>query len=388
MGLIGVLLTSGPVVANSSLGLSFAQGFTVLNRLQNDNDEDNALRSTTDIGVNWQGNYTRTDASLSVGVRLTGDTDNDDGTFFNDPNPRVAGRIDYRGRRLSTFATLSVVPQFRSDRQFEFVDIEDEETGAIVDVERRANEEDALQLNINARAGGSLQLDPRNSLSLSAFSRFREYPDGSETLNATRTVGATVGWNNALDSRTSGGVSFTTRLFTSDAEDADDTVSNSLSLNASRRFTPRHNANASIGLSAVDGDVGDVNVVGGVGFSYRARSDLSFRTGLDQDVAQDDNGEVRLVTRLNGSASWTVNSVSSVSFGSRLSFDTPVGGSEDDNDVNFALSAQYSLRLTEAWRLALSYGLALESSQDSVADDIEATNRFQIRLSRNFNLFP
>lgn len=389
---LGILATAGPGVASSlSISANLSQGFTAINNFGDTDNDQLAFRTTTDLGLNFRGQYPTTAFALSVGARLTGDTD-EDGAFFSTPNPRIVGRVNRNGQRLSTFASVSVIPEFTSENQFDFIDRVDTSTGEVVGVDRRVRDEDVLQLRMNASAGGSLQLDPANSVSLTTFASAREYPDGSESLDPTRSVGATLGWTRGLDRLTTGGLSLSSTLFTSEGDDDEDSVSTTLSTNVSRSFTPRHRGSASVGVNVVDAEEFEPNLVGSLGFSYSPTTDITLRAGADQDVAQDDSGDVRLVTRLSGSATWSVNSVSSLNIGTGLNFDTPVssdGGDDGDDVATLRFSAGYSLRITERWSLGVSYGVVLETEQSDLAGSgSDGSHNIFMRLSRNFDILP
>ena len=392
---LSVTATAESVLAGGlAISANLSQGITGINRFGDTNEDQLGLRSATDVGLNFRGEYPATRFDLSVGARLTADTDDtsgnigSNGSFFTDLNPRIVGRVTHSGPRMTTFGSLSVLPTFSADRQFEFIDVTDQDTGAIIGTDRRLRDEDVLQLRISATAGTQLRLDQVNSISLSVGALFREYPEGSESLDPTRSVSATAGWNRAIDSRTSGGLSLGTEFFVSDAAGSNESTSTTLSANLARRFTPRHEGNASLGVSFVDLDGADPTPVGTLGFSYRPTADISLRAGASQRVAQDDDGDIRVVSALSGSASWSVNSISTITLGTGLTFDTPVVGNADDA-TTFRLTAGYSLRLTEGWRVGLVYGLALESEEfDPISGTDSGTHSVLVRLSRNFDILP
>jgi hypothetical protein len=390
LSVLSLIIAAGPVPAGSlSIGANLSQAITGTSSFGDTSDEGYGLRSSTDLGVNFRGTYPTTLFALSVGARLSGNTENDR-AFFSDPNPRIVGSFTHTAPRLTTNGSLSVVPQFASDRQFEFFEVVDDTTGDVIDVDRRIRDEDVLQLSINARLGAQLQLDTVNSLSASVAASAREYPESSDTLDPTRSLRASVGWSRALDRQTSGGLSLGVRFFTSEADNSEDAVSTTVSANLSRSFTPRHSGNFSLGVSFTDvEDELTPNLVGGANFSYRPTADIALSAGANQRVAQNDDGALRLVSRLNGGASWTINSVSSLNLGTGLSLETPVLSDGDDDTLTLRLTAGYSLRLTESWSFRLSYGIAIDTERDNPASDqLEGSNRVFMRISRNFDILP
>lgn len=386
---LGVVAMAGPGSASGlSIAANLSQGFTAINNFGDTDDDRFAFRTTTDLGLNFRGQYPATAFALSIGARLTGDT-GEEGAFFSTPNPRIIGRVTRNGPRLSTFASVSVIPEFTSENQFDFVDRVDTGTGEVIGVDRRVRDEDVLQLRMDASAGASLQLDPANSVSLTTFASAREYPDGSESLDPTRSVGATLGWTRALDRLTTAGLSLSTRLFTSERDDTDDELSTTLSTNVSRSFTPRHRGSASVGVNVVDAEELEPNLVGSLSFFYSPTADITMRAGAGQDVAQNDSGEVRLVTRLSGSTTWSVNSVSSFNIGTGINFDTPVSGDDGDDLVTLRVTAGYSLRITERWSFGVSYGVVLETEQSDLAGrGSDGSHNIFMRLSRDFDILP
>ena len=385
-----LVLSAGHALSQGlSVGLNLSQGFGTVSRFGDTDDERLGLSTSTDLGLSFTGDYGATTFGLSVGTRLSGNTDREGG-FFAQPNPRVVGRISRSGPRLTTFASLSVIPEFTDERTFDLLEVTDEETDEVIRIDRRLRDENVLQLRIGASAGARYRLDSANSLSLSLSASAREYPDGSETLDPNRSFSATASWSRSIDSRTSGGFSLGTRLFTSEGDDRDDTVSNTLSANLSRRFTSRHSGRASLGVSFTEVDATEPNLVGGVNFSYQPTSDISMGAGFNQNVAQDDEGEVRLVSRLSGSARWSINSASSINFGTSASFDSPiVQDSIGDDELTLRLSAGYSLQLAENWRLSLSYALSYETDRDDpFASDYSGSQRVFMQISRNFDILP
>jgi hypothetical protein len=388
-----VVLWAGPAAAadfsvRGSLGFS-ATGLARFGE-SGGRQEQESGRFTTDIGATITRETPNSSFATDLGARLTARTDEQDGGDFWSVNPRILGRFVHRMPRLTTNTQFSVVPQLVSDRDVESIPIFDvDDPGEVVDVERRVTEQDPLQITLLGRFSASYRLDNTDSLTLSAFVRAREYDEPTDQFQPTRSYGFNLGWNRSFDSRTRGGVSIGNTLFTSEREDQDESTTTNVRFNLSRSFTPRHRGNATVGLSTVDGSASDVDFIGGLGFVYRYDEATSLTLGANQNVAQDDDGELRTVTRLRAVLDHGINEVSSVNLGTRLSFDTPVGSDGGgERDATLGVSLGYSHRLTESWRASLTYAFQVETDQDSFGDDLTGSNRLVFRLSRALDILP
>lgn len=371
--------------ADITIQSSLSQGFSTLDGFGSGDDGDPSLRMTTDLGVLLRMQTPATQMSLNAGIRASGNTDND-GAFY-DVNPRVSGSITHSAPRITSFATFSVIPQFRDEADFDTIFAVDPGTGELVEAGRTRTDIQALQISISARAGASLRLDQRNSLSASASVRQLEYDKTTETLQPTRTIGGSLSWSHALNARSNAGLSWGFQHFWSDREDQSDTISTNLSAQYSIQATPRHRLSASAGLSYVDDEGGDVGFTGGLNLGYSPTNDTSMGFGINQGVDQNDFGQVQTVTQARASLSHRINSVSSFNLGSALSADAPIGSGGEDN-YSLTLQAQYAHRISDDWRFSIGYGFRIEGEVDSPTDDLSGTNRVFLNFSRNFDLLP
>jgi hypothetical protein len=382
--LVAVVLSAsaGPVLASGwSANGFFRQQFGLT--LESGGDNDDLPASTTSLGVTIANQTPTTLFSISPGVVLTiADRSDNQDTFR--VNPSLGAQFTHNAPRLSLSGSASVIPQFRSDRQFDSVFVEDPDTGQTLPATEIRNV-DPLEIVSSGRLGANYQLTPRSSLNTSIFFRRIDYSGERGTLEPSTTVGASAGVSRTLDSRTSGSVSVTARRFMSEDEDQGDSNSVSLSVGASRQLSPRLNGRVSLGVTGVDDDDGfDTGFTGGVSGQYRF-GDATVTAGLRQSVDQNDDGVVESITAANAGVSYRVNERSSLGFSAGYSRSEPFAADNATSTDALTLGARYGFRLTANWATSLSYGLRAESDN---GDDADVSHRFSVSFSRNFDFLP
>lgn len=347
---------------------------------ENDSDP-NRLSGSTNLGVTARWRTPTSQIILSPGVRLTGRTIDDlDGTD-TDVNFRFSGSLVDSQPRLTTRANLQVVPQFRSARRFDelFIPFDPEdpdappEEGVTTVVSRDV---DPLEININGDVAFSYRADPRNSFTLRPFFRVREYDENVDNLPATRTFGTSLGWNNQINERLSGGLSGAFQYFSSE-DSGDDSQTFSIAGTFGNRLTSRHRLNGSLGVTVVNDDDGlEPRANGSLNFNY-ALARTSISTGGVLRVQQRDDGSIDNVARLRGAIRHQINSVSSVAAAASLEYALPIDNASDADEVTFRFSPTYSHRFAERWSLSAGYGFEIRNEGDT-----EIVNRVFIGLSR------
>jgi hypothetical protein len=285
--------------------------------------------------------------------------------------------------RGSLDASFSVLPRFLSERQFTDEITIGEEGDTVTGTEGRTSTVDPLEVTISGRLGASWRLDSLNSFSAGAFVRVREYDETSPDIQPNRNYGATLGYSHRLDSRSTLGLQGQLRRFETDRDGQDDTTVNSLSANATRRFTPRHDGNASFGLSFSDAESGSPDLIGSLGATYRTERTVA-RLSVGQDVTQNADGEVNSTLQFRGSISERINEVSALTASSSVALDSPLA-SDADNTVRFNLTAQYEYRITESWTVVTGYGFRLEADAGDSLSDATGRNLLFLNFSREFS---
>jgi hypothetical protein len=345
-------------------------------------DNDDLPASNTSLGLTVETQTQTTLFSISPGVVLTVADRTDDSTFS--ANPSLAARIVHTAPRLSLTASASVVPQFRSDRQFDAVFVEDPDTDE-TRIATEARNVNPLEIVSSGNLGAGYQLTPRSSLNTSVFFRRIDYSGERGTLEPSSTIGASAGVTQSLDSRTDGSISVTGRRFMSDDEDEGDRNSFTLSVGASRQFSQRVNTGVDLGVTGVDDDDGiDVGFVGGIRGRYRF-SDATVSAGLRQAVEQNDDGVVESVTAANTGVDYRVNERSSLGLSAGYSRSEPFSDASSGSTDTLTLGARYSINLTSDWGMTFSYGLRAKSDD---REDTDVSHRFLLRISRNFDFLP
>jgi hypothetical protein len=309
-------------------------------------------------------------------VSVSDETDQDEDTIRI--NPRLSASLSRTGPRLSLDGTASVIPQFRSDREFDSVFAENPDTGAL-ELRTEARDVNALEINSRANLGASYLLTPRSTATGNVFVSRRDFSSGGDTLEPSMTVGAGAGLTQALDRRTSLSVGLTARRFTSDNEDTD---SLSLNLGGSRQLTA--NTNLQLGVVGIQED-GDINYgfTGNLGGRYQAQG-ATFNAGLRQLVDQDEDGVFQAVTALTAGVDYPVNARNSFGASAGYTRSTPFDGGADTSTTDtFTLGARYTYQLSSDWQLQLNYGLRFQNDDDD--DDSGISNRFTLNIARNFD---
>lgn len=380
---LGLWVPLGPVAASgwSASGL-FRQSFRLT--LEDGEDNETLPNSTTSLGVTFANQTPTTTFSVSPGVVLSvaeRSNEDDDTIQFN---PRLEASLTHAAPRLSLNAVASVIPTFRSDRQFDSVFDVDPDTG---ETELRTEERgvDPLEIVSSGSIGASYQIDNRNTANSRLFFRRIDYSGDSGTLEPSSTVGASAGLSRALDQRTTGSFTVSVRRFMSDG-DEDDSDSVSFSFGGSRAVSSRLDANVDLGLTGVqDDDDFDVGFTGGLSGGYRF-GDATIRAGLRQAVDQDDDGVVQSITAVNAGIDYPVNNRSSLGVSVGYTRSEPFSGQTDDSPTDtLTFGARYGFQLTADWGLNLSYGLRVQNED---GQETEVSNRFLLGFSRNLDLLP
>lgn len=355
---------------------TFSQGFA--GNVPFGDDAENAVSASTSLGVTATVRTPTTALSISpsLGFSVSSDQDSGDAIRFT---PSLRSSLQHVAPRLSANAALSVVPQFRSARTFDLVLDFDPDTG-LLDVVPEARDVDPLQITINASAGVSYALGPRDSVNLGLSAQVVEYTETVDGLPATRSYGGTVGWSRQLTGRTSAGINGGIRRFETDSDTGSDRMSYSLTPNVSHALTPRHRASAGLGLTYVDGDDSTLGVNGSASLAYRA-GDTGVTLALTQSLQQSDTGQVDNVTRLSLTASRRFTPRWSGAFSTSVSNASPIGSGGGRDRQTFTLGPSVAYNLTQNWALRGSYGLLTER----IDGDNRGDNRFSLQLSRSFD---
>lgn len=388
----GVRLASlvSAVVIGSAAGSAAASGWSAKGFLRqefrltvgDDEDGSNVPASSTSLGVTFSNQTPTTLFSISPGVVFTladrADSDQDNFSV----NPRLSASLAHNTPRLSLTGSISAVPQFRSDRQFDSVFVQDPNTGNVETVTETTNV-DPLEIVSSGNLGLGYRLDTRNTLNTGIFFRRVDFSGDSGSLEPSTTIGGNVGLSRAIDTRTSGSMTLTYRRFMSEDEEQSDSDSFTASLGASRELTTRLNGGIDLGVTVVNDEDGlDAGFSGGVRARYRFNETFSGTFNLRQVVDQNDDGLVETVTAANGGLDYRFNERSSFGFSAGYSRSEPLAsdGDASANDT-VTLGARYSYRLTQDWGMNFSYGLRASNDEG----DTQFSNRFLVGFSRNFD---
>lgn len=342
-------------------------------------DRDNGgLSATTSLGIAATARTPRTTFTLapSLGVSVSErDTGSDGDTVRFTPSLRAS--LDHRAPRTTLTGSLSVVPQFRSAREFDLVLQFDPETG-LPEAVPIARDVDPLQITVNASAGMTHSLGPRDRVNASVSAQAVEYVDTVAGLSSTRNYGVTLGWSRDLTPRTAGSLTGSVRRFDTDSPTQSGRTAFTLTPGLSHALTPRHRLGAGIGLRYVEGDNSDLGVDGNASLSYRA-TETSVTLAVSQGLRQDDDGALETVSRLSLTASRRLTPRWSGSLSTSLSNAVPLDGGRDRQ--TFSIGPSLSYALTPRWSVRGSYALILERFDG----ENTGNNRASLQLSRTFD---
>ncbi len=339
--------------------------------------DDVALRSVTDAGLSIRAQTKRTSWQFAPGLRAAVSTDSSDSS---DLLPRFNGSVRHVAPGSRVNATLSVVPDFTSETQFE-------DTGAA--------EEEALQITLSGAVGYDYDIDALNSISLGADVRAITFADDTETLDETQRYGLSATWSSALTPRTTASVTPALRLFRTDDEQGSDGETVSLTFGVDHRVNPRLGLNASLGPSLTrssratsqpggageDGDETDFTLVASAGLNY-ATAQSQFNIGFQQNVDQNSEGDLENRSSFFLNYSHALNSRSRIGVGSRILLQTPLSGETEDRQT-FSITPSYSFDMTKDWELRAGYRFRAENDED-----FSTSNLLFVQISRGFSLLP
>lgn len=356
---------------------SLSQNMSVRNE-SSDGVSDTSVQGSTGIGVAIRAQTPRTEWRLSPSLRLF---ERIGGGSDRDPlevSGSVTGAARYTAPRLGLNGLLSVTPEFASDNDFTLFLEPDPDTGELRQT-TSSRERDALQITSRAVLGATYAVDPLSSVSLSTTYRRRDYLDDIETLDPFWSLGATLGFNQALTPRVGGGLSFGVQRFESEDPTSADTTTLTLGGNLSARLTPRHSGGLSLNINGSDdGDSTDISLGGSASLSYQLEN-MNFNVSAQQSVEQNDDGEIVNLTGLRAGGGYRINETSRISLSTGLTFENPLFGGSGDDVATFVLSPRYELSLTQDWRLSVGYGFR------ATTDD-EVDNRIFLSLTRSLTL--
>lgn len=369
-----VLLAQSVGSARADIAISgfFSQQFEV----RDGGDEagsDASLRAVTDLGITFRGVTPRTQWSLSPGVRgllSTGDGEEPSLT------PRLSGALSHGGATTSLTGSISVIPDFTDETQFE-------DTGR--------TEQNTLQITTSARIGLSHSLSPRDTLTLGLSGVNRDFLGDVETLSASRSITLDSGWRRALTPLTAATASPSLRFFFSEAETGSEGVTLSLPLGVDTRLTPATTFVASLGPSLTrserEGESAktDPGLTGGATLNWRDE-DTTAVVGLNQSVDQNADGGLENRASFRVGVSQRLTPRSTVGFDATAGLQTSFGGEtrEGGDRRTLSLSPRYSYALSEDWSVDVNY--RLRASDDD--DGTDYTNSVFLRFSRGLSLLP
>ena len=375
---LGLALGSEPAIAADwRIGGTFSQGISGRQPFGDDRG-DGGLSSSTSLGLSATARTPSTTFTISpsLGFSAAESRNSSDGGNVRF-TPSLRSSLAHRAPRTTLTGSLSVVPQFRSAREFDLILGFDPETGLLEDIPV-ARDVDPLQITVNASAGVAYTLGPRDSVNLNLSGQVIEYTETIDALPSTRSYGATLGWTRGLTPRTSGGLSGSVRRFDTDSDTQSGRTTYSLTPNLSHALSPRHSASGGIGLTYTDGDDSRLNVNGNARLSYRT-AETAVTLGFNQSVQQSDTGALDTVSRVSLTASRRLTPRWSGSLATSLSNSAPLGGGDDRQ--TFSVGPSLSYALTERWSISGSYGLIVER-QDG---DVRGNNRAALSVSRSFD---
>jgi len=332
-----------------------------------DDEDDFRFRTRANLGLNLQVLTPRLQLRLAPGVSgsLSSADDAD-----QDVNFRLNSSLAYTAPLTTVTGSLSVVPEFVEEAQFE-------DTGRV--------DTTSTQITVSGRLGVSRQVSPRTSLSVSGTARTRTFTGSTPTLSETRSFGVSSGLSRLLAPETSANLSTSLRYFESDND------TNSYSLNLAPGFSHRVNTRlqlaGSLGAAFTlserqDGsDETDFSPVGSLNVNYNL-ADTSYSLGVSQDIDQTSEGALEAQVRLNGGVTRRINSVSNIGVSAAFGFQNPLFATEDERQT-FSISPRYSYDLTEDW--ALSTGVRFRASND---EDFEDSTVVFLQVSRGLSFIP
>lgn len=366
------------------------------------NGDGAAFVSTTRAGLTYSSLSPLSALSVSTGLSYdvyAGPGAPDTDAALPLPDLRVSWRRSLtRTTQVSANVAASVAPQSAvGDQTFSLV-----ETGDgifAVDVQDGA-QQDALRMSLSASSSLSHTINSRNSVSMSASLGVVQYDGGGSSLSGYTQASLSGGWTAQLTPTINGGLTGSYSTTVSDAEDARTSHSFNVSSQANWRVSPRLSLNGSVGpsltFSAADAtstaaavDTAQISARVQAGVSY-ALSDTRWSLNLSNGVTPTTDGTASNVTSLSAGMSYSINSESSASVRSVVTYRAPLGSESDTggNAVTKSLlastSLNYSVTLTEDVSASLGYAF---NWQDQEAAS-EVSHQVFLTLSRSLRFVP
>ncbi|GAB5467612.1 MAG: hypothetical protein Kilf2KO_06420 [Rhodospirillales bacterium] len=257
-------------------------------------------------------------------------------------------------------------------------------------------DEATAQLNTEAFAAASYDVDPRNQISLAGDASIIRFLDDVDSLTPTTIYGANARWDRLVNARTDANLSFGVRRFTADNEAASSSLIFNGSVGGGYRVSPRFWLMGQSGLNAIrtrqDEDSSRETDLS-VGFSGNAeatwlatpRTDLTLE--VSQSVEPSSFGELQNLSSAGLLVAHDVNSKTTLLLRTNYSRRASTGGYQD-NDTNrqlFEVDPTVDLRLTQSWRAKLGYNLDLNRFQ---GESLVSNHTVFMGLSFNWDVIP
>jgi hypothetical protein len=373
-----VLILTPPIgsAADWRVGGTTSQEVAALRSAEGDTDQDQLLSiSSLALSALATDGIDTFTVAPRLSLRLTGGDRDDDQDVFDVTGGFTAGFVR-AGPRLRLNLSLGATVEQADDQNLSLFFEPDPVTG-----EQRSvvSQEDSSTLQVTAQTGAGFDyaLDPRQSVNGRVSYQQRSFLDDVETLDPFSRISADAGYRRSFSPRLSGTLSIGARRFMSDAEDASDTTSLTLSTGAGFSLGQAERLSLSVGVTGTDdGETVEPSFSGGASYGYEG-DDTTLNLSLSQSVDQNDDGEVAQITAFRGAVGYRLTEQTRFSLGLGVSLETPIGGEAGDPDFLLAPSLQHSL--APDWTVAVGYQLRASS-------DTDMDNRVFARLSRSFSI--
>lgn len=365
---------------------SISQAFEADSNLTLDpNKDDDAVGSTTSLGVDIGSENSRSSLTISPGVTARAYTGSSSSS--NNPveiSPRLATRFSHRGAAadLTGGVTFDMRPT-------EFSELSDEVLGA---PDLNVINRDSNQLTLNGDLTAGYDIDSRNRFTIGPYAKLLRYTKDGGSLSPSTTIGLRSGFTHELNSRYGLQAGLGGRRVETTGANRSESYLLDLDGGVRVRVSERFNLNGNIGLTFVhskdDFGVTDdrIGLTTNIDASYALQEDLSLTFRAKRGIEPSALGELQNRTVLSTGLRYLINQRESVDLGLGYSSQSDatdlLGGSGSDSQLRADIG--YSIALTPDVSARIGYTARWVPSGQNEA----MSHKLQLSISRNFALQP
>ena len=358
--------------ANSNAGLA-------------DLNERPSFTSATSGGMTFASSTSRSNLSISPGVRATGFLGSGAQGRKDLIVPSFAATYGHRVGSLSFSSSLGL--DIRPTRFSELVELDPDDPDfgdPLFDLDvinRNANE-----ISIRGSASAGYQVDSRNRFSGGVNVRLRRFTADADTLTATNSIGANLGFSHRLFDTTSASLNASINHVDFDNAENRTSLVYSVAAGLNTSIAPGFSLGAQLGVdrsTTTETNAPDESNLGlnfSVTSNYAPTDDISLSLRASQSLVPGTEGDLQTRTRLSLGASHLINDREGLNFSVAVSRQDSEAGGAVEHLVS--TSAGYSLAITRDMSASLSYAFRWRPDGDAEA----TSHNVAFTISKSFLL--